>query len=1074
MQKVFALCVLLYCSFPSLAQLRSVPGKSYTFTEVTQLLKAKDYYLNCSHWLKEHIPPEEMDLSPQMDAETILLVWLKGFKITDTIHGRFIYLIYKGDTTSNASLYADVEGNVYDDHKRPMEDATVTVIGSGRTAVSREDGSFDVAANGPVTLVTISHIGYATKQIDLSNRKRQVIEMEVAVDKLDKVVVKAYGNTTQRLNTGNIYTVTNSERDHTPSGSPQDMLVGKVPGLSISQLNGVAGAAYRLMLGGQHSIQGNNRPLLVVDGVPLAQDGALDAIGTGSAQGPGGANSLNFIDPENIASIEILKDAAATSIYGSRASNGVIIITLKKGQAGAMRVSADFSAGAGRTVHMSPALSTQQFLQMRREALDNDGLTPTGALLPEASWDTTRSIDYQHVAIGRTASIWNGGMQITGGGQHANYLISGRLHRETSVYPGSTSDERRSLYGFWHGESENRKFGFNFSGIYSWQSNHLPTIDFTPLGLLAPDAPPSSWGTPPVSTSNIPAMANNDYSGEVYSLFGHIQATYQFSHHFSLEGSLGFNGVLTAEKAALRVAGQDPAYQPKAGLTMTNNQYKHSMMEAMARWKGRIGQGKLSAMLGVDLQQRQVDYWSQISGGYPTDQDMNANINADPTQFATSSNGIPYRYAAVYGTADYTWRNELVATATWRRDGSSQLGEQDPYGDFWSVGGAWIFTERFFKDSKLLDFGKIRGSFGTTGNEPGVDSQLIETYRPTFPSRGYQGQQGLHPVTLANPQLQWELNYRDEVGLELQLLHRHLWFSAAASRNWTTNQMVFLQAAPVAGIPQVLRNVHGVDVENKALEFEIQGNITLGKVAWTSSFNLTLPQNRLESWPGLENTLYATKYVVGNALSVSKTFHYTGVNPTSGLYGFATHNSNGIPSPSEIFPNAGLEQQYYMGWMNTLRWRNWQLDVVVDYRREQGYSPLVTLARQNAPGREAPSELSNGPVEWLNRWRTAGDHAMIEKLTTEKHTAADTALLTYLQSDAWSIDASYLRLRSATLSFCLPKTLTDKWKIKGGQLYITGRNLLTVTKFPVTDPETQDPAVLPPLRSVVAGLKITF
>ncbi|HVS95770.1 MAG TPA: SusC/RagA family TonB-linked outer membrane protein [Puia sp.] len=1074
MQKIFALFVLLSLSQAGLAQLRSVPGRVYSFKDVKDLLKERSYDLNCIHWLKENMPPVEMHLSRDMDIPTILMVWLEGFKVTGTIRGPIINLYYTGDTSSVTALYADVQGNIYDEKRRPIEDATITVVGSGTTCISKQDGSFHLAARGFTTLVNISHIGYATKRIEVSNKKRQVIEMEVAEDNLDVTVVRAYGSTSQRFNPGNIYTVVNKEGIHTPGGSPQDMLVGKVPGLLISQTNGVAGSAYRVMLGGQHSIQGNNRPLLVLDGVPLALDGALDAIGTGSAQGPGGANPLSFIDPQDIESIEVLKDAAATSVYGSRASNGVIIITLKKGRSGDMRISADVNAGFGRMLHVSPHLSTLQFLQLRREGLQNDGLAPTPDRLPEAWWDTTRSTDYQKVATGGTASVWNGGIQITGGGQHDNYLLSGTLHRETTVYPGSTSVERRSLYGYWHGESESRKLQFNFSGIYSWQSNHLPMADLTPFGLLAPDAPGSSWGTPPVSIPDIPALANNDYSGDVYSLFGHLQATYQFSDHFSLEGSFGFNGVLTAEKEALRIAGQDTNYHPPAQLTLTNNQYKHSMVETMARWKGRIGQGRLVGMLGFDIQQRQVDYWSQIAQ-FATDADMNASRNADPNQFVTANNHIPYRYAALYATAEYIWRNELVGTASWRRDGSSELGEQNPYGDFWSVGGAWIFTERFFKNSNVLDFGKIRASYGTTGNEPGVDSQLIETYQPTFPSRGYQGLQGLHPVSVANPRLQWELNYRDELGLELRFLHRHLWFSAAASRNWTTNQLVRVPTAPVVGTGKVWRNVAGINVVNQALEFEIQGNdLKIGSFGWTSALNLTLPKNRLAAWPDLEYTPYSTIYVVGHPLGDRKSFQYSGVNPGTGYYSFRTHNSNGIPDASEVYPSAGLVQYYYAGWANTVRWLGWELDMVMDYRRERGYNPLVMLDRQNAPGMEAPSELSNGPVEWLDRWQKPGDHATMQRVTTQKQSLAYMALNAYNQSNAWSMDASYFRMRSVTFSFRLPKRLTDKWKIGTAQLYVTGNNLFTLTRFPVTDPETQDPAVLPPLRTIVGGIHISF
>src|SRR6185437_14640713 len=240
--------------------------------------------------------------------------------------------------------------------------------------------------------------------------------------------------------------------------------------------------------------------------------------------------------------------------------------------------------------------------------------------------------------------------------------------------------------------------------------------------------------------------------------------------------------------------------------------------------------------------------------------------------------------------------------------------------------------------------------------------------------------------------------------------------------------------------------------------------VVLGPVNWTSAVMLTVPRNKLAAWPGLAGTSYSNTYVIGHSLTTSQNYHWTGVDPKTGYYSFQTNNPNGSPGPFDVAPNSGLDPKYYAGWSNSFRMGNWQLDVLLDYRRQQGYNPLVILAQQHAPGSQAPLQLSNGPVEWLDHWRKTGDVTGQQRVTSGADTLALTRLYDYTASDAWSMDASYLRLRNMTLSWHLPEGMAKKWKLQGARIYVSGRNLLTVTKFPVADPETQNPTVLPPLR----------
>ncbi|GGB23652.1 SusC/RagA family TonB-linked outer membrane protein [Puia dinghuensis] len=1083
MTKILTLCVLLFCCELCAGQKGSTGGESYLQMIVRKMDKRGYKVVSLSRLLAEFPTPDE-PINFDAPLEQLLPKLVAGTKINCSVVGQTI-LFNLADTTKGSSIFKDLLGKVTGKNNEPLVGVTLTILGSNGYAYTNASGSFRLAVRSFVTRVIVSHVGYATDTLNLSNKIEQSIEMTPAPQGLDQAVVVAYGQTSPRTNTGSVYVVSGVDAGREPSGNLLDGLEARVPGLSISQVNGVAGSERKVLLGGQHSIQQLNQPLYVIDGVPLGASGIWNSIGTGSAQGPGGVNPLNFLSPENIASITVLKDAAATAIYGNRASNGVILITTRTGEAGPLRLSANVNDGFGKVVKTSPLLSTAQFLQLREEAVRNDGLTVDSSHVPEAfgvnGWNSTGQTNFQHTTIGGQAFVWNAGLQASGGSTGNTFFLSGQLHRESTVFPGASFDQRVSVYSHLRSQTPDGKWQLHFSGMYSSETDHLPVADYTAYELLAPNAPAFTkvagqypWGTPPLSFVNILALANNDYTGSISTLFGHLQVQFRPNKHFSLEESVGFDGVLTNEQAYQRIAGQDPAFGPTGQLTVNNNKYSQLLTETIGRWKGKLGPGWFEGLLGGSWQQRTTDYSSLQTSGYPNDLSLNAGIGA--TQFLQADSSAPYRYAELFGRIHYDVARKYLLDASFRRVNSSRLGPKTPIGNFWAVGGAWVFSEEpFLADNRVLSFGKLRGSFGTTGNEPLYENQFAEVYGATAPSRGYQRQQGVQPVTVANPYLNWEQNYREEVALELGFLNNRLLFSAAAARSWTTNQLIISTAGPVAGLPGFLGNQPGIDVENKALEFELQADrIAVGPLRWSSSFNLTVPRNVLVRWPGLARSNYASTYVEGHSLSVSPGFHWTGVDAKSGLYTFQTNNANGIPGPGDLRPDAGFDPQYYAGWDQKFRLGNWELDLLFDWRRQRGVNPLVILARQNPPGAQGGQQLSNGPVEWLNHWRSSNDVSKQQLLTSGGSPVALAHLKAWLQSDAYSIDASYIRLRSAGFSWYFPEKLKTRLRIQGGRVYIRGQNLWTYTRFPVTDPETQDPTVLPPLRMVVAGLHLSF
>lgn len=872
---------------------------------------------------------------------------------------------------------------------------------------------------------------------------------------LDEVVVAPYQYTTRRRTTANIFELKAEELSYLPANNLLDAMEGEAPGASIRHFNGVPASAFEVLLGGRHSLQQGNDPLYVIDGVPLATNGLLSTIGSGSAQGPFGASALNGFPHSFAASIGVMHDPSATALYGSRASNGVIIATLREGRSGPWTWTAEVNSGVDRVVRTSTLLNTPQFLQLRKEAILNDKLPVNDATLPERKWGANRYTDFKHTTIGGIGWVRNARIDLTGGSTKDWFLFSGRYHRESTVFPDTNYDQHLSLYGNFHHQSENKQLRLSFSALYDQEDIRLPQQDYSQFQYLAPNALPftnaagqAQWGDTTTPIINIPAQANNTYHGSLATLLGHGKATYQLGHYFSAEAGIGYNGIFTREQGLLRMTGQTSLLSPPPvdQSTRANNDYSSGIAEATVRYFGPLGPqgaaGQLDALVGVTYQDQQTKYSSR-------------KTPPDPGTTGAATASVDNRYKALFGRATYVFRDSYILSASWRRDGSTKFGPGYRYGNFYSVGAGWIFRQE--DDANGFSFGKIKGSFGTTGND-----QINPKSYDTAAAR------------MAHNNLNWELSRQAELGLDLGFHQNDYFFSVNAYRSWTENQLILLPRDPATRTPAHFSS-RPAEVLNEGLEFVLAAReLRLGRFRWSTRLTLTVPKNLLKSFPRLDSALAST-VVVGRSLTVTKGYHFTGVDPQTGLYTFQGVNLNGPPGDGPLVPSPSLDPKYHAGWSNTVRYGNWELHIFFDWRRQNGVNPLFVLNKQNPPGMEHPSQLSNGPVEWLHHWQQPGDHSTQQRLTTGNDGQAMTALQYYLQSDAAVTGASYLRVKTVALYYRLnPDQLKKLRGVGEMNFYLRGENLLTVSRFPVTDPETQDPTVLPPMRILTAGFAVSF
>jgi len=1062
------------------AQHLNLRGRGLSFPHVfDEIKKQLGYDIIYTPRNFEDAPDIDVDLKNADIRETLTTVFA-GLQLGYHVDNRSV-LIYR-KVPAEASIYVPLQGQVVSADGQPLAGASITVD-SIPVATTAATGSFRIRVKSRMTTVTVSYLGYSSRTVTLSNGFLHVVSLQSSSYTLDNVVVQAYGKTTPRLLMGSVSQVKSADISTQPVGAISGTLAGRVPGLQVKQYNGVPGSAYGFLIRGLHSVAQGTDPLIIVDGMPIAgNNGSLSTIGSGSAQGLMGAASLNSIPLASIASIEVLKGASATAIYGSRGAKGVILITLKQGLAGRLKWCFDVSGGVSHAVKTSSLLNTIQYRALREGAIRNDGISVDSTSAPELfAWDSTRYTDYKKMVMGHSGSIKDARVELSGGDTNTVFLVSGSYHGEGSAFGRGTGQDWKSLYGHLTHQSPGRRFRVDLSGLYSWGNTELPISDLTVLQFSTPNTPSFrnaagqlQWAYNGIAFTNIDAQYANQYQASLTNQFDHLQVSYEVFQGLSLKGNFGYNRVSSDENSRVPLVGQDPATLPVGHRYYTGNAWHSELAEGFAEYIWKKGGSRLEALAGLNWQQQRSSHSDIFQNGFTSDLQLGMGVGATST--TTDENAIAYRYEAAFGRLNYSLRDRYLLTVSGRRDGSSRFGPGKQFGNFWAVSGAWIFSdESFFRQAGWLSFGKVRASIGTTGNDQIGDNQFAQVYSNTSSTRGYQGQQGVIPQTFANDQLAWEVNYSSEIALDLGFLKNKIVLSAVAYRDWTNNQLVYSSLPAQAGLPGVFSNFPG-EVVNQGLEFSLTTHNWVSQhFRWVSTLLLTVPSNKLRRFPNLANSIYAGRLYEGRSLSEITGYHYTGVDPSTGLFNFQDYNKNGVLDPGDRRPGGNPDLHYYGGLDQSFQYRRWQLNIFLEYRVGKGMNPLVMLYQlKPPPGMLGPSMLNNGPFEWLDHWQKPGDKASLQRLTADPSSAASQQANFYPSSDVVLTDASFLRLKSLALRWRLPEKWVSKTGLSNAQLYVQGQNLWTWTKFPVTDPETQDPTVLPPMRMVTMGCHITL
>jgi TonB-linked SusC/RagA family outer membrane protein len=995
-------------------------------------------------------------------------------------------------TTGTTIDTISLQGRVVNRQGEALVNASVTTTKTKKATITDLKGTFKLKGLNAGDMLLVSYAGYKTQLVSPQKQALFVV-LDITDNELDKVVVQAYGTTSRRLTTSNIGVVTAKDIEQQRTMNPLLALQGRVAGLEITPASGYELGPVKVEIRGRNVVNPSftSDPLYIIDGVPLT---IMDVGGTNS--NPISGNSISYgmdqsktlftgglsplfnVNTADIESIEVLKDADATAIYGSRGANGVILINTKKGKPGKNQLGVGFSQGVNFITRKWEMLNTSQYLAMRREAFKNDGITPTAA--PGAGYapdlflaDTTRDTDWQEYYWGRMGQWTDGQANYSGGTGQVNFRIGARYNKSKDITTlGSTSKTSFSVSLNTH--SFDNRFYLSFGANYNYTGANL--INVSGIATVPPDAPPVyddqgnlnyiGWKT--LGLTFPFAGLLQPYSTKVNFLNTNLDLKYNILSGLTAHVSLGYNSSDNTSNAYRPLAAQDPTTTGRiASASLGINKANNWVLEPQLEYNVSTGVGRWNVLVGGTVQNNATKSMSVGGQGYTNDALLYSISNA-VTVTSTERYG-KYKYAGAFGRITYNYDNKYILNLNGRRDGSSRFGAGKQFGNFGSVGAAWLLSEETWIRKNvpaIISFIKLRGSYGLTGGDAVGDYQYLSQWGNLSPVlTAYNGVAPLTPQIQSNNDFHWQSNKKAEAGLDLGFVNDRFGLMVVYYNNRCNNQLISFPTPVFTGFGSVTAN-SPANVQNSGWEFQLNASVIHKKeFEWSATFNISFNKNKLLSYPLFEQSPFYSKYKIGESLNNRYVLNFLGVDPQTGSYVVEDHNHDGkIMADTRVQPGTHDDDYYvainlspvYMGGMgHNFRYKNWQLSTYFSYKKGMGLNSL----------RGITSSTTNTSLwEYNHRWKNPGDISEAPKLTT-----VSTATSLSSSNVGWA-DASFIRLQTVGLSYSLPDKIAHKARLNNLAVSINAQNLFVITKYKGGDPEGSNFGAMPPTRTITAGL----
>ena len=990
----------------------------------------------------------------------------------------FVYLLLcawrpaRGQTT-NYRLYGQV---ISADGEEPLIGASVLLKGTTNGATTDKGGHFTVSTSDNKVVLTVSFIGYRSLDTLLMLPLQSKLSLRLAQDPgmLEEVKVSTgYWETSKRLSTGNISKITADVIEKQPVTSVLAALSGRMPGVFVQTENGLPGGGIKVQIRGRGSITAGTDPLYIVNGVPFIST-ALNTISSNFQNINGPVSPLNSIPPADIESIEVLKDADATALYGSRGANGVVLIRTKRGNSNKTQVSLNTYFGSSQVTAFLRTLALPEYLALRKEAFANDAVEPTKVNAPDLTvWDPSLATDWSKELLGNKAHVTDTQLSVGGGSQHTDFRVGVIYRKEGSVLPGDHSYWRNGGQINLDHESSDEKLTLQAMASFTADQNNLiRSIDYAGTLLLPPNYPVyNPDGSYNWTLNNPIAMLGQKSESRTQNLNTQTTFSYAISKGLSMRVNLGYNQIQMKMYSSLPASSQNPANGPVSSASFGNNASQTMLAEPQMEYQTRWGKTKLTMLTGASWQKMTME-GSAITARDFTNEQMMENLGAAGTISSKSTNFSAYKYAALFGRLAADHLGKYLLSATFRRDGSSRFGPGNQFGNFGAIAAAWIFSEENALRNVLpaLSFGKLRASYGITGNDQISNYQYLSSYASYY---AYEQMPALSPATVANSRFGWESTRKLEAGMNLGFLNSRLEVDVTYFSHKSDNQLIGYPLPYMSGpFGTYQANFPGI-VRNTGLEIELNTlNIKGRNFSWKSGFNLTALRNRLVEFPGLASSSYANIYEIGEDLSIIKGYRFTDVNPDNGTAQFEDINQDGLLTFAGDRVGIGKSSpDFYGGFSNTFTYSGFQLDVFLQFVKQQvQINPFPFMT---------PGAIGNVSDQVMGRWRQAGDLTAIQRAAAVAGTPAWTARNNIANSSASVMDGSYIRGKNISLSYTLPGTFCEKLKLTRCHLFVQGQNLFVLTfnsRLAGLDPETirGSAITIPPMRSWAVGVNLSL
>lgn len=995
---------------------------------------------------------------------------VEGENLNYELVNRFIVISAKFPSAAKQTMQA-VSGNVKNESGELLPGVTVIVKGTTNGTVTDLEGNYKITEVPSDAILVFSFIGMKTLEISIDGKTQINITMQEESIGLDEVVAIGYGTMKKSDLTGSVTSVSSEDFNKGPQLTTQQLIQGKISGVNISQNSGKPGGSNTIRVRGGTSIGASNDPLYVVDGVPIStSDVGRSNIGFYATnifdQEP--TNPLMTLNPNDIESVTVLKDASATAIYGSRGANGVIMITTKKGKAGRAQVSYDVSSGFSKVAKTLDVLSANQYRETVSDLFGAGILDDKGA---NTNWQDE---------IYRTAFQQSHYLSLTGGNDNTTYRASLGYNTQDGIMLGSSIEQENMRVNVTH-KALDGKLSFDLRMNYGQNMADQSAISNTVSSEFGSSLNYEAYvfnPTYPIYNGDgnfyhIPPFRVNpvSYSSEVIDqrdnarFLGDFSTTYRIIEPLSVKVNLGYNKQTIDRNSYISNA--NPQGEGSGGYASVQKLQDFSkLLETILSFDKTLGKHTVNAIAGYSYQYFKNEGLRNTASGFLSDEFKWFSLQAASSIESVTSYLESNKLISEYGRINYNYDDRFLLTATVRRDGSSRFGSGNKWGIFPSGAASWrISQEKFFHSETVSDL-KIRASYGVTGN------QEIGSYRsiPTLGASSSGYLVGGNRVTIvlpqqyANPDLKWEETAQLDVGLNFGFFDQRIFGSIDYYRKETSDLLLDIPVPSPSPISTQLANVGSV--ENKGIEFEINAKvIAKTDLSWNVNFNLSANRNKIlslsnDKWQGDD---MQTAPAQGQGLSGTYTQLITPGEPLGTFYGLVyTGTVDGVEqfeADEQVIGNA--QPDFTFGFANTLAYKNW--DLSVNLRGTVGNDVYNATANNlaylgNLPGRNVLTEaLTNGV----------------------------TADQPKIFSSRWIEDGSFVRLDNLTLgyNFNIKNTF-----LSNARLYVTGQNLLLITGYSGLDPEVNsdvsggsgvlplgiDYLAYPKAKTISIGANITF